>query len=93
MLATWSHLWSPEVFTELKLGYNGFEWTNKLADTAVGGCDQTFGQPQQDQSSCQPNYVFSGITFGGPRNFPQLFTQDVFSARFPVELGPRPNTT
>jgi hypothetical protein len=82
VLATWSHLWSTEVFTELKLGYNGFEWSNKLADTSVGGCDQTFGQPQQDQASCQPNYVFPGITFGGPRNYPQLFTQDVFSARF-----------
>ena len=81
VLATWNHLWSAEVFSELKVGYNGFEWTNKLADPTVGGCDQSFGEPQRDQSSCQPNYVFPGITFGGPRNYPQLFTQDVLSAR------------
>ncbi len=79
-LATWTHVWSQEVFTELKIGYNGFEWTNKLADPAVGGCDQSFGS-QSNQAACLPNYVFPGITFGGPRNYPQLFTQDVFSAR------------
>ena len=31
-LATWTRLWNNDMFTELKLGYNGFEWTNKLAD-------------------------------------------------------------
>ncbi len=82
VLATWSRLLSPQVFTELKVGYNGFEWTNSLADGSVGGCDQSFGVAQIDQSNCQPNYVFPGITFGGPRNYPQLFTQDVLSTRF-----------
>lgn len=82
VLATWTHSWSSEVFTELKLGYNGFEWTNLLADPSVGGCDQSFGGSQIDQADCQSNYVFPGITFGAPRNYPQLFTQDLGSARF-----------
>ncbi len=82
LLGTWTRRWSDDVFTELKIGYNGFEWTNRLADSAVGGCDQSFGGPQIDQSTCFANYVFPGITFGGPRNFPQLFTQDLGSARF-----------
>ena len=81
VLGTWTRRWTDSVFTELKLGYNGFEWANRLADPSVGGCDQSFGG-QSDQASCIPNYVFPGITFGGPRNFPQLFTQDLGSARF-----------
>ncbi len=81
VLGTWTRRWSEDVFTELKLGYNGFEWSNLLADTSIGGCDQSFGG-QSNQTECLPNYVFPGITFGGPRNFPQLFTQDLGSARF-----------
>jgi hypothetical protein len=83
VLGTWTKLWSADKVTELKVGYNGFEWQNLLAyPEQVAGCAQEFGSTT-DQTTCQPNYVFpGGLTIGPPRNFPQRFTQDLFSARY-----------
>jgi hypothetical protein len=82
ILGTWTKLWSSDKVTELKIGYNGFEWQNLLTHPETAGCSQEFGSTS-DQTTCQPNYVFpGGLTIGGPRNFPQRFTQDLFSARF-----------
>jgi hypothetical protein len=81
VLGTWTKLWSVDKVTELKVGYNGFEWQNLLAYPEVGVCPQEFGSTT-DQMTCQANYVFpGGLTIGPPRNFPQRFTQDLFSAR------------
>jgi len=86
-LGSWARVLSSEAVMELKVGYNGFEWTNQLATPAVGVCDQSFGSaPLGDaQLTCQPNYVFPGLTVGAPRNFPQLFTQDLVSARLTLD--------
>jgi hypothetical protein len=82
VLGTWTKLWSADKVTELKVGYNGFEWQNLLAYPQVGVCSQEFGSTT-DQTTCQANYEFpGGLTIGPPRNFPQRFTQDLFSARF-----------
>lgn len=82
-LATWTKLWNDTLVSDLKFGYNGFEWTNLLAFAdQVGGCSQAFGETNPNQLGCQKNYVFpGGLTIGGPRNFPQRFTQDRWSAR------------
>ena len=82
-LGSWTRVLTSEMVAELKVGYNGFEWTNRLATPAVGVCDQSFGNAPlgNAQLTCQPNYVFPGLTIGGPRNFPQIFTQDLVSAR------------
>lgn len=83
LLGTWTHLWSDRLVSDLKIGYNGFQWVNLLAfDDQVAGCSQAFGETNPDQLGCQKNYVFpGGLTIGGPRNFPQRFTQDRWSAR------------
>jgi hypothetical protein len=90
ILGTWTKLWNADMVSELKIGYNGFEWQNLLAHAgtittkpgAAGSCSQEFGSTT-DQLACQPNYVFpGGLTIGGPRNYPQRFTQDLFSGRF-----------
>ena len=81
MLGTWTRLWSDSLVSDLKVGYNGFEWSNLLSYAdQIGGCSQAFGSTS-DQTTCQPNYVFPGLVIGGPRNFPQRFTQDRWSAR------------
>ena len=88
LLGTWTRLWNDTLVSDVKVGYNGFSWVNLLtyADDlntkpgAGGTCAQDFGSTT-DQVNCQTNYVFPGLTIGGPRNYPQRFTQDRFSVR------------
>ena len=87
LLGTWSRVINDDMVQELKVGYNGFEWTNRLAFAdQISGCSQAFGNTGTFATGCQPNYVFPGLTIGGPRNFPQLFTQDLFSARYDLNM-------
>ena len=80
-LGTWTRLWSDTLVSDIKVGYNGFvTWVNVLSFPETGTCPQDFGSTT-DQSTCRPNYVFPGLTIGGPRNYPQRFTQDRYSAR------------
>jgi len=81
-LGTWSKVISDNMVQELKVGYNGFEWVNGIAYPSVTGCPQAFGNTGTFSTGCQANYVFPGLTIGAPRNFPQLFTQDLVSARY-----------
>jgi hypothetical protein len=70
-LGTWSRVVSPNVVTELRVGYNGFNWANLLAVPEMANT---------------PNYVFNNLTIGGPRNYPQQFHQDLLSARYDVGM-------
>jgi hypothetical protein len=66
-LMNWSRVINANMVQEVKVGYNGFNWANLLA------------VPEMHNT---PNYVFQGLTIGGPRNFPQQFHQDLFSGRY-----------
>jgi hypothetical protein len=66
-LGSWSRVINPDMVQEVKIGYNTFNWGNLLA------------VPEMAQT---PNYVFNGLTVGGPRNFPQEFHQDMYTARY-----------
>jgi hypothetical protein len=62
---------STNTFSELRAGFNHFDWSNQLA---------------VPQLANTPNYVFSGLIMGGPRNFPQWFRQNQLSARYDLTL-------
>jgi hypothetical protein len=66
-LGTWTRVLSDNKVQELKVGYNYFD----LA--------QLLGVPEMATTS---NFVFPGLTVGGPRNFPQWFYQKQLSARY-----------
>jgi hypothetical protein len=66
-LGSWSRVVNPTMVQEIKVGYNTFNWANLLA------------VPEMATTS---NYVFNGLTVGGPRNFPQEFHQDMVTARY-----------
>jgi len=67
---------SANAFSELRAGYNHFDWANLLAVPEMAGT---------------PNYVFSGLIIGGPRNFPQEFRQNQLSARYDLSLHSGPH--
>jgi hypothetical protein len=67
LLGSWSRVINPSMVQEIKVGYNSFNWGNLLGVPEMAGT---------------PNYVFQGLTVGGPRNFPQEFHQDMFTARY-----------
>src|SRR4029453_3506646 len=66
-LVTWSKVLSDNKVSELKIGYNHFDWSNLLAF---------------DSLLETPNVVFPGITLGGPRNFPQNPGQNMLTSRY-----------
>jgi hypothetical protein len=67
VIATWSRVISANKVSELKVGFDHFDWSNLLAVPEMANT---------------PNYVFSGLIIGGPRNFPQWFRQNQLTARY-----------
>jgi len=66
-LVSWSRVMGANKVSELKIGYNHFDWSNLLAFESLLNT---------------PNIVFPGITFGGPRNFPQNPGQNMLTTRY-----------
>jgi carboxypeptidase family protein len=64
---SWARVISDNKVQELRGGYNHYDWQNLVA---------------AEKMLNTPNYVFPGITFGGPRNFPQHPGQNLGSARY-----------
>src|SRR5262245_48842449 len=64
---SWAHVFSDNKVQEIRAGVNHYDWQNLVA---------------ADKMLNTPNYVFPGITFGGPRNFPQHPGQNLQSLRY-----------
>jgi hypothetical protein len=67
VLASWARVIDANRVQELKIGYNHFDWANLLGYESLLET---------------PDYVFPGVTFGGPRNFPQNPGQNMFTSRY-----------
>jgi hypothetical protein len=64
---SWTRVISANKVQEIRAGFNHYDWQNLVA---------------AEKMLNTPNYVFPGITFGGPRNFPQHPGQNLGSARY-----------
>ncbi len=66
VLATWSRVISDSTIQEIKFGYNNFDWSNLPLPALANTIE----------------YDFPSLTIGKPYNFPQLFHQNNFDARY-----------
>jgi hypothetical protein len=70
IVAIWSKVISDTKVSELRIGYNNFDWTN----APEPGLENTI------------EYDFVGLTVGKPYNYPQLFHQNNFESRYDLNL-------
>jgi Carboxypeptidase regulatory-like domain/TonB dependent receptor len=72
VLGTWARVLNDRALQEFKFGYNQFDWDIFLAFPEMANT---------------PQLVFSGLTVGGSRNYPQDFHERQASARYDLTLN------